>query len=440
MRVRRISALLICLLFLLPLSCAAEEVKSGFSERLSDLRFSDMADLPADHWSKPAVYTCAALGILKGSSGNFYPAGTATRSETLAVLMRAAGLEQSAKLAWQNIQSLKQKAPYSYNRVDEWADGYIRLAVDYGILNIDQYNAAMGVPYGENATFQKDKPVTRLEAAEWFVRIFELPLAERADLVTDYADSYAVPQESLLYIETALRAELIRGYGNSLGLDNTISRQELAQILFNARHLVCEKMGVSVQTASILDTVTDTVSASEQSMTNQTTLLLSDETRITTVRTYALSGAAVDYSVLNPEDTDIVTIVPGREPSGVHLLNRGDKADFFRDKDGVLFLILSGLEEKSETPVENLDEGYEEGPPVSGKLYVADEKNRLLILEKNGEYIEVPYLSGIQVFRRNTEIPFDALITEHLDKNCMIFRVKKEGGTSYRAYRIQILE
>ncbi len=420
----------------------ASEINSGFAERIQDIRFSDMLSLPADHWSKPAVYTMAAFGILKGDAGLFRPTGTTTRSEALAVFMRAAGLEKTAELAYKDMQNKKQKDPYKYNRVDEWADGYIRLAVDYGILSVDQYNAVMAVTYTtqpETRLFEKDGAVTRLEAAEWFVRIFKLPLAERIDQITDFKDYTTIPAEKRPYIETAVQAGVISGYGDTLGLDGAISRQEMAQILFNARDLLCEKNGYTAKTLTVTDSVTETVSATENGMVNRTSLLLSDGSRFTVTRTYALAGAAVDYSVYNPDDTDVLTIKAGSEPSGVNLLSRGDTAVFYTDPDGVLFLIVCGGNPTEQEP-ENIDTGYTEGPPVSGKLYLVDEENHLLVLEQNGEYIEVPYMEGLAVYWRNTPVSVSDLTLQYLDTNCMVFRVKKDSGTLYRAYRMQILK
>lgn len=443
---KRITAVFLSLLLIFPLPVladgeGAEEVNSRFAERAKALSFADMQSLPLNHWSKPAVYTMAALGILKGADGNFYPTGTATRSETLAVLMRAAGLEETASLAQKNMQKNRENNPYKYSQTDAWADGYIRLAVDYGILTVDQYNSAMAIEYDHvpsSRLFEKSGAVTRAEAAEWFVRLLSLPLAERVNIITDYADFDEIPQDKRLYIETAVKHGIIKGYGDRLELGRTISRQELAQMLYNARETVCGKIGVTLTKDEIADTFTDTVSATDSQMINKTELKLQTGTRFICTRTYLLSGAAVDYSAFVETDTDILTMKEGQALSGVNILSRGDEAEFYTDKNGILFYILC-TDKSAQQTEETLDESYEDCAPQSGKLYLIDEKNSLLVLENDGNYIEIPYLSGLKIYYRNTEIPISALTETYLDSDCIVFTVKKKAGTQMRAYRMQIL-
>lgn len=444
---KRITAAFLSLLLAFPIPAfadgeqAAKESNSRFAERANALSFADMLHLPVNHWSKPAVYTMAALGVIKGSDGNFYPTGTATRSETLAVLMRAAGLEETASLAQKNMQQNRENNPYKYSQTDVWADGYIRLAIDYGIITIDQYNSAMAVEYDHvpsSRLFEKSGAVTRSEAAEWFVRLLSLPLAERVNSITDYADFSEIPQDKQLYIETAVRAGIIKGYGEKLELGRTISRQELAQMLYNARETVCEKIGVTVTKDEIADTFTDTVSATDSEMVNKTELKLNSGMRLLCTRTYLLSGAAVNYDAFVATDTDILTMKEGQALSGVNVLSRGDEAEFYSDKSGTIFYILC-TDKSAQQTEEVLDESYEDCAPQSGKLYVIDEKNNLLVLEKDGNFIEIPYLSSLKAYYRNEEIPISALTESYLDSDCIVFTVKKKSGTQMRAYRMQII-
>lgn len=419
----------------------AEELNSKFAERIAEIKFNDIEEYPVDHWSIPAVYTMSALGVIKGDSGMFRPQGNTTRSEALAVLMRSAGLEQTAEYAHENAKSLKEKYPYRYNKIDEWADGYIRLAVDYQILSVDQYNKVMSIEYQygtEPKEFIKEGAVTRAEVAEWFVKIFKLPLAEKPNMITDFSDCSDLPEETVLYLETALNNGIIKGDGNGLRPDGTITRQELAQILFNARNLICEKKEITVESATVSDVMTDTVSATEREMVNRTELLLDNDKSFTCTRTYTLSGAGVDYDVYNKNDTDILTIKEGQPVGGVHLLNTGDDVEVFSDKNGVPFMIVS--KKAQSTVTELLSDDYLEGTPVIGTLYLINENEKMLVVKtENGDYEEVAYLDGLEAYWRQDKIETKDFMAKCLDLPCVVFRAKAQNGTIYRAYRIQFL-
>ena len=103
-----------------------------------------------------AMTTLAALGILKGrDTGEFDPAGSITRAEFAAVVIRALGLESSVQAA-------------EYDPVDyfddcgdnAWAWGYINLAFKQGIIE----------GYGERM-FGPNDPVTYEQAVAMLVRI-----------------------------------------------------------------------------------------------------------------------------------------------------------------------------------------------------------------------------------------------------------------------------
>lgn len=440
MKKRLVAFLLTALMLITPVYSA--EVNSNFADRIVKIKFADMEALPATHWSSQAVYTMSALGVIKGDNNMFRPTGTATRSEALAVLMRSAGLEQTAEFARKNAEDLKKSNPYRYNKIDEWADGYIRLAVDFKILTIEQYNQVMSIEYEHNPsfkTFVKEGEVTRAEVAEWFVKIFKIPLKEKENLITDFTDCSHLSKQTRLYLETALSHGILKGDGNGIRPDGTISRQELAQILYNARQLVCEKNNISVENAKISDVMTDTISATEVQMVNRTEMLLDSGKSYTLTRTYSLSGAGVDYNILHKTDTDILTVKEGQAPGGAHLLNTGDSVEIYSDEKGTPFLIVSNKVKSEATEI--LDDSYIEGSYVYGKLYLIDESQKMLVVKTGADsYEEIPYLDGMEAFWRQEKIEKERFMLEFLDLPCIVFRAKSESGTIYRAYRIQFLE
>lgn len=433
---KRLTAIVLVCFLLLPLS-----VSAAFSEQITAVSFKDMLSMPQDHWSSRAVYTMAALGVLKGSDGNFNPNGTTTRSEALAILMRGAGLETIAEQYRTSVMERKIQSPSLYNGVDSWADGYIRLAVDYSIISVNQYNDCMAPDYTYNQarrTFEKEKPVTRLEFVEWFVRIFKLDLAKQLDLITDFADYKTVPEDKQLYVETALKYGLMRGDDGKLQVMRTISRQEVAQILYNAGSLLYEKMGISVKDVMVESVVTETVSATEQALVTETSVSFSDGSGGTYQRTYAVSGAAVDYGTYFAEDTDILTLQQDRYPDGLHLLEENQKAKLFYAGDNLLF--VTGEPVLQMVPTETVEENYVEGEPVTAKLYYVDKVEKRLIFEDGTGLFEMPYVDGLTCSYRGREISLDVLAEKYLDYPVTVFSARNPNGSTYRAYHIQVLK
>lgn len=433
---KRLTAIVLVCFLLLPLS-----VSAAFSEQITAVSFKDMLSMPQNHWSGRAVYTMAALGVLKGSDGNFNPAGTTTRSEALAILMRGAGLETIAEQYRTSVMERKIQSPSLYNGVDSWADGYIRLAVDYGIISVDQYNDCMAQDYTYNQarrTFEKENPVTRLEFVEWFVRIFKLDMAKQLDLITDFADYKTVPEDKQLYVETALKYGLMRGDDGKLQVMRTISRQEVAQILYNAGSLLYEKMGISVKDVMVESVVTETVSATEQALVTETSVSFSDGSGGTYQRTYAVSGAAVDYGTYFAEDTDILTLQQDQYPDGLHLLEANQKAKLYYAGDTLLF--VTGEPVLQMVPTETVEENYVEGEPITANLYYVDKVEKRLIFEDGTGLSEMPYVDGLTCSYRGREISLDVLAEKYLDYPITVFSARNPNGSTYRAYHIQVLK
>ncbi len=100
-------------------------------------------DLGTDHWSFTYVEALKKAGLTNGydSEGKTYnPSGEVSRQELAAFLIRGLGLEELAQKA----------APVSDSTVDDWAKGYVTLALEKNIM------AKM-----DNGTFGGKTPATR---------------------------------------------------------------------------------------------------------------------------------------------------------------------------------------------------------------------------------------------------------------------------------------
>ena len=428
-------AVFLMLLLLCPLT-----VSANFSDKMHAVSFEDMRNLPETHWSGRAVYTMAALDILKGADGHFNPLGTTTRSEALAILMRGAGREQLAELTRNSIAEQKKQNVNRFNNIDSWADGYIRLAVDYGILTVEQYDKVMHFyyPFDESyRDFVKEEPVTRLEFVEWFVRIFDLPLSERENLITDYADYKSVPGEKRLYVETALKYGLMKGDGEGLGLNRTISRQEVAQVLYNAKDLLCAKLGILTETKTVQSVAVTTEEANETALLTKTNVTFTDGTTLECSRTYAVQGVAVDYFTFFDTDTDVLTLKQNTRPEGTHLLEKGDKVTLFYQGETLLFMTADQTAQ-TETK-ETVDVNYAEGTPITATLYYVDQAENYLVLQTEEQLLEIPYMTGMTCLFRGQAVAVEDLLEQYTDHPVTVLTAKKAGGSLYRAYHMQIM-
>lgn len=413
--------------------------EAQFYNRLSTVTFHDLAYLPVDHWSSKAIYTMTLLGLLKGSDGNFNPTDTATRSEALAVLFRAAGMESEASEMQRMVELQRQKNPNIYNTIDQWADGYLRLAVDKNLITIDEFMSTMDRNYAKNPDplFAKDKPVTRKEIARWIVILFQVPMAEKENLILDFVDYQQIPESDRLYMETAVRNGILKGSEDRLMPNDSITREQLAQMFYNILDLLLETQQITKKTA-VIDDISVQTFQEDGKIRNETTIKAGNDIFIAK-RQYDLIGEAVDLENINYENQyeDFVVLADNHLPSDTSLLKKADKIEYYLDQTNqVLFLSKLG----DEVEFTYREEDYEESKVYVGKLYLFDQTEQTVIIENDGEYTELPYLENLEFYNRNTRIPEEEINLKWLDCDAYLFTIVKKTGGVDRVYRIQMLK
>lgn len=133
----------------------------GFAEdaQLLSRYPSRFGDVPVWHWGTGYIESMAEIGLTQGyDDGTFRPNDVVTRAQLAVMLVRAAGLEEQARLVRSAI------TPYNDDRaVPSWARGEVALATMKGLIT--------GFPDG---TFQPEKPVTRAEGSTVLLRLLDL--------------------------------------------------------------------------------------------------------------------------------------------------------------------------------------------------------------------------------------------------------------------------
>ena len=433
------SIILTILIVLSAFSAFGEEYlgKDKFYDNLSTITYQDISYLPADHWSNDAVFAVSALGIMKGSYNLFNPYDTVTASEALAVVLRCAGLEQECTKMYNSVANQRQQNPNLYNDIDRWADGYMRMAVDKKLINIDEFMSAMDINYPNNdCLFSKEKPITRATFVIWMVKALDLEVSQKENLITDFADYKEIDEVSKMYFETALKLGIISGSGDYLNPFGNITREQLAQIVYNSLSIWAPKSGYTIVSGMVDDIVKETKNT-------QTNLLDSTsykvgENCLVTQREYLLNGEEVDYTENRKLIyRDFPVIKQHSLPSDSTAITKSSFVNAYI-KDGEVEAVIIKNND-NETINVNYD-GYIDSTVYSGKLYIADPNDRTIVVENNGELTEVPYFKDVEVFHKTKLISPEELNEKYIDKQIYLFTVKKSQDSVERCYRAQLVD
>ena len=438
---KRITGLLTAVLILLCSVTASCEEYSGtgnFYGMTDSITYQDIAYLPVDNWSNSAIFSVSALGLMKGSYNNFDPYSFVTASETLAVIFRAAGLEEQCTKMYNSVQAQREANPTLYNTIDKWADGYIRMAVDKKLISIDEFMSTMSIDYPNNSKlFEKDKPITRATLAVWMVKAFGLELTDKEIYIRDFDDYSEIHAQHRAYIETAVKNGIISGDGRNISPYSNVTREQLAQIMYNSAEIWGKTGGLKIISGHIDDVLKDSVKGTDKIL-DTTKFKVGDEYLIAQ-REYKMDGEAVDYTHdASLKYVDFHVIRKNYLPADSTSLEKSKNVKaYIKDGKVVLVNILDTLASE-EKP--NYDD-YEDSTVYHGTLYIADTQEQLLIIkDEYGNLIEVPYFSGAEIYNKNTLIDPETLNEKYLDKEIYIFTVKKHEISVDRCYKAQIIE
>ncbi|MEW5762228.1 MAG: S-layer homology domain-containing protein [Bacillota bacterium] len=169
------------------------------------------------HWAVEAVGKLAGMGIVSGyPDGTFKPENEITRAEITAILVRA------FKLAPGGEQELKFKDNAA---IPAWARGAVAAAVKEGLVK--------GYPQPDGtATFEADRPVSRVEMAALAVRILEKKTGAITPAELKFADAGAIPGWAKASVGAAIAKGIIAGYpDNTFRAKASATRAETAAMV-----------------------------------------------------------------------------------------------------------------------------------------------------------------------------------------------------------------
>ena len=169
-------------------------------------------------WAHDALAFCVEKGILAGDAkGDLMPTAKAQRAQLAAMLVRLFRAEPEADLS-------------QYTDVEE---------SDWFYKELSQA-VAMGLFEGSNGKLNPRKAITREQAFTVLARAFGVA-SDNADLFLDFSDSYLVSSWARPMIAGLIEADYVHGNANgTLNPQGEITRQELAQVLYNAIDCITE--------------------------------------------------------------------------------------------------------------------------------------------------------------------------------------------------------
>ena len=144
-----------------------------------------------------------------------------TRAEVITALVKAIGLEPAEK---PNLKFADVKS------IPEWAQGYIQVAVDNGIIK----------GYPDN-TYKANNKVTRSEFLVMAMKAYKYEESNNTSL--KFNDAKEIPSWALGYVAKAVETTIIEGYkeDNTVKPNNRITRAEVMTIVDKCMTLAAEK-------------------------------------------------------------------------------------------------------------------------------------------------------------------------------------------------------
>jgi hypothetical protein len=187
-----------------------------FSVLLGLLSFSAFAaekysDMPEDgFWSKPALEAAVENGLLTGYNGKLTPTESLTRAQMATIMARAFGAVEKADIS-------------AYTDVPEtaWYNSAIALAVGMGLFS------------GSDGKMEPDRAITRQEAFVVLARALKLNDGDTEDL-SSFSDGASVQSWAVGPISALAEAGYVKGDSGLLRPNDSITREQFAQIMYNA--------------------------------------------------------------------------------------------------------------------------------------------------------------------------------------------------------------
>jgi|GEM_PF-759525 len=265
-----------------------EGISNG-SDQLKNLQYTDIAN----HWGREAIQEASALSLMRGLNNNrFMPDSSLTYIEALTALVRGLGLETEAQKFGENQAPANVRNIIILSAVDNWAKGYVQVAVQNGIVTNQEVNEILNLTQQQMTSLEtqlqtqlegyrggtltqqelntlegqiRDKlnnntawnrPVSRQQVALWVARTIKLEPLYGANIVKLYSfvDWQQVDTDKLPLVEAILQKGVMKGTSDtSFSPRGNFTRAQMAQLLVNINDDLLAARGLTKKTGYVVD-------------------------------------------------------------------------------------------------------------------------------------------------------------------------------------------
>ncbi len=261
------------------------------SNQLRNLQYTDIAN----HWGREAIQEASALSLMRGQDSNtnrFAPDSNLTYSEAIASLVRGLGLEAEAQRLGETQAPANVRNIIILSAVDNWARGYVQVAVQNGIITNQEVNAILNLTQdqmtnleaqvqqqlenyrGGTLTQQElntlegqirtrlsnntawNRAVNRQQVALWVARTLALePVYGQSVIkVYNYNDWQQIDTDKLPLVEAILQKGHMQGTSaTSFSPRGSFTRAQMAQLLVNIHDDLLEARGLTKKIGYVAD-------------------------------------------------------------------------------------------------------------------------------------------------------------------------------------------
>lgn len=265
----------------------------------NNISFTDIGT----HWAKDSINRISALSIIRGlGDEKFGPDRTISREEAISLIIRLMGLESEAQLQGQSMVDNRDTGGAKIlSTGDYWADGYIKIASNIGIIAPEETRAIETLTEKERIALEESlasrmvsyeikeaytqaqlnnirsqlqtklektytwkRPVSREQVAVWIARAAGLsPITGQSQqIIYNLKDWSSIDTAKLPLIEAVLQKGIMKGNENKSFLPKgSMKRAEMATIIDNIHLDTLTNQGYIIKTGIVerIDTLTESI-------------------------------------------------------------------------------------------------------------------------------------------------------------------------------------
>jgi len=295
----------------------------------------------SDTWAKEAIYETGALGIMKGyGNRNFGLNQPLTKEQAIAAAYRVAGREGEAQKAAEELDNERALADKKKNAISMWADGYLQLAADEGLISEQDLEDAFNTDPTKlipGTSFYRANYAQRQEFGDWLAKTMKMePVYGQDKIFNSFADWSATDPIKIPYLEAVVKNNIMNGTGNGR-FDPTgrLTREQVAQIIKNGEKLILPILKLEKKLGTIEQIIKSTDSSFGERITTHTFNIRNINGKL-----HKLDAQFLTDAVDTNKNEQIGTPLPGTEMDFiVYKYGKIGKSDLLKTGDRVEYIV-----------------------------------------------------------------------------------------------------